>query len=161
MTPRVYALVAKALSKLKGKSISPGEHSLHGRAIVDLDCVIRKGEPTEATPQYKPDWQRVIAYLLFVHTPYDCDQAARALDLSLDAADRQLPLDASYLEHVEGACERFLAQKAHTQKKVPREGATSVVGDVKLIDFTPAKDNETAAAVDSVARGAKGQKRVA
>lgn len=139
MTPRLYALVAKALSKLPVKAVKPGEHALHGRAIVDLDCVIRKGEPTEATPPYKPDWQRVLAYLFYVHTPYDCGEASRVLTLALDAADREVPLDAAYLEHVEGACERFLAEKAATLKKVPREGATSVVGDVKLVEFKELK----------------------
>jgi hypothetical protein len=145
-----WPLVAKALLKSKAvegaaaKFKKPGEHALQGRAILDFNCILKKGQAGETHTPYKPDWALIIAYL-FYHRgatwpiPVDCETAAIVLQNALhDAEDGHDHVPEDYTAHIRAALDKFIKQKTADGDPVPKEGPTSVVGTVELVDFKEA-----------------------
>jgi hypothetical protein len=143
-----WPLVAKALLKSKAvegaaaKFKKPGEHALQGRAILDFNCILKKGESGETHKPYHPDWALVIAYLMFHRTwptHLDCETAAILLQEALhDAEDGHAHVPEDYTAHIRAALDKFIKQKTADGDPVPKEGPTSVVGTVELVDFKEA-----------------------
>jgi hypothetical protein len=145
MKPSQIPLLAKALSKVEDKlpkkaSIKPGEYVLHGRAVVDLDCVIKKGEAqNKPAPAYKIDWHSVLAQFFAFYTQLDCDQAAECTRKALaELGGPTCEAVKEYASHIGTVCDAFIEEHTDDPEPGGKDGATSVIGKVTIHDFKEA-----------------------
>ncbi len=129
-------LLAQAITRGLAREDLPegaAEHSLRGRATVEIDCTVQKLEDTEARPALKVDWPAVVAYLL-KRLGKPCELVGPTLKHALYVTENDLTylvVDRAYVAAVKAALE----EKAAAQDPKPRAGATKLAGQVEIVDW--------------------------
>jgi len=126
--------VALAKATPPGQPIAPGKYVLRGVATLAVDVWIEKREPTEAQKPLPSEKILAIALGLACTEPEQLRALIkRAAKKVLEAGERTVDLGQVGFE--------MLGLRTQLQEqlgKQPREGATTVKGDVRIVGFEPA-----------------------
>lgn len=131
--------LTKRMDKLYGKKgenlkLAPGQHGFHGRVTLDVHLDIAKAQEVWQTPTTSIPLKAVLAIALQKAGV----QRENIRDVLVDAMTEAINLEEETAEELMGVTEDAMGRVSQTLKhlpKVPREGATTVRGDIEFLDI--------------------------
>lgn len=141
------AVLTEAIRRgLENAQIEPGEYPLRGEVTLELDCVVGRREDVLAYPAITFDAAALAAAIL-CRSGISTEKIGKLVEASaLEVANGKVP-SGTHLDLCKGAIDRARAKVREGIRRTKKDGATTVTGDVKIVDFIPAVKAEHGPAV--------------